>query len=173
MNVFATKTPTFLFFIQKVLTERCFFHLSKAKLTLNSPSKIVSKMHQIVLLRTYTCIVGPALFFLLWTQIRDSVIFIALFKSIYLPNGTANRETDDGIVLSSRKYHNILSSKKCADARGARYAKPEVNTEETLERERVKIERWDQHHSIRLDIPHLLIRHSTTQRHFRPARETS
>ena len=81
-NVFATKTPTFLFFIQKVLTERCFFHLSKAKLTLNSPSKIVSKMHQIVLLRTYTCIVGPALFSPLWTQIRDSVIFIALFKSI-------------------------------------------------------------------------------------------
>ena len=59
-------------------------------------------MHQIVFLRTFTRIFGPALFFPLWTQISDSVIFIALFNASYLPNGTANLETDNGIVLSSK-----------------------------------------------------------------------
>ena len=106
-------------------------------------------------------------------KIRDSVIFIALFKTSYLPNGTANLKSDDGIGLSSKKYPNKPSSKKCADARGARHRKPEAKTEKTLARERVKLERWDQRHSNRLVIPHLLTHHSTTPRHFRSARRTS
>ena len=49
----------------------------------------------------------------------DSVIFISHFETRLLANYTANRIFEDSIVIVKKKCHKKVSSKKCADARGA------------------------------------------------------
>ena len=56
----------------------------------------------------------------------DSGIFISDFKVDLPPNETSDVDSEHISVIPDEKYHNKLSSKICADVRGACHRKPEA-----------------------------------------------